>query len=148
MLFRKFLFNRFRMHLEEEMHKYKLRTLELEADITRQKNQWAEDSSREKKKLKDEHDLKLKEIITLTKLDSEQRIKQAELDAARRLNEHSANLNKEYFDKLSAAMTKLHEEGNVTTKFQRDIALEMLKGMPKNISETKVLTGTVDVKKG
>jgi len=133
-----------RTELAEIKHQHQLEIQEMKAEIAREKKHWEEDKKRTEKQLKDEHEIKLKEVLTLTKLDSEQRIKKAELDAESKHNQRVEKLNKEYYDKLSESMTKLHEQGNVSTQFTRDLALKMIEGMPRNNAETKVkvLTGT------
>lgn len=136
-----------RMHLEELKHKHGLEIDAANAKLELAKREWSSEKQLLENRLKQEHELKLKEAVTLTKLDSEQRIKQVQLDADRVLVSKMKELNESHYKELSASMTKLHEEGNVTTKFTQDIALKMFENMPKNSSETKVLTGTIDVKK-
>lgn len=127
----------------------------LNSEFKQEKKNWDEDKSRLVDQLQKEHDLKLKEILTLTKLDSEQKIKQMQLDATRSVDElrnqnikEMSNLKEslltDHYNKLSEAMGKLHQEGNHQTKFTQELALKMLEGMPKNSIETKVLTGKVD----
>ncbi len=141
-----------RMELEEIKHKHKLVMAEMSDGIVRDKKHWEEDKARAIKTLQQDYEaklseqaLKLKEAVTLAKLDSEQRIKQAQLDADRKMNAEVAKLNSEHYEKLKESMTKLHEEGNANTKFTQDLALKMIGSMPSNKSETKVLTGTLDV---
>lgn len=104
---------------------------------------------RTKKDLFQTHELDLKEAITLLKLESQQKTKQLELDFLRKIDELKAEqnkantefrdlLSKEYYDKLSAAMSKLHEEGNLTTKFTQDLALKMFEHAPE--TKVRVLT--------
>jgi hypothetical protein len=107
---------------------------------------------REKLKLAQEHELKITETVTLLKLESQQKIAQQKLDYDRKLDaikvesdsilmQAKEQVIKEGYDKLSAAMSKLHEEGNVTTRFVQDLALSMTKN--PITSKVKVLTGTV-----
>lgn len=128
----------------------------LNAEFKQEKKNWDEDKSRLVDQLQKEHDLKLKEILTLTKLDSEQKIKQMQLDSVRSVDDlrnkniqEMANLKEslltDHYNKLSEAMGKLHQEGNHQTKFTQEIALKMLEGMPHSKTETKVLTGSLDV---
>lgn len=145
MLFGKLFGHQLRLELEEIKHKHALEIKEMKADISREKKQWDEDRQRMVDKQNQEHEIKLKEVLTLTKLDSEQRIKKAELDFESKYNKKCEELNATHYDKLAAAMSKLHEEGNVTTKFTQDLALKMMESMPKHKTEntTKVLTGKV-----
>lgn len=135
-----------RMELEEVRHKHKLEVDEIKANIEREKRHWAEDKTREVTNLKKEHDLKLKEAVTLAKLDSEQRIAQAKTDGDKKLNDTVEKLTKEHYDRLSTAMTKLHEEGNITTKFTQDLALKMFEKNPPKTKRIEKLTGSLDVK--
>ena len=77
------------------------------------------------------------EVITLTKLESEQRIKQVELDKEREvqraktvaentLNDERKKLLKENYDTLQTSLTKLHTEGNAQTKFVQEMALKLV----------------------
>jgi predicted transport protein len=120
-----------RMELAELTHKHKLELEEKKASFDREKKNWVEDKERLVKKMTDEHEIKLKEAVSLANLESMQKIKQAQLDAERAFNEKVGTLNSEHYDKLSAAMTKLHEEGNVTTKFTQELALKMFNQAPK-----------------
>lgn len=133
-----------RMELEEIRHKHKLEIQELRAQLDRERHNWEEDKQRLINDLQRDHDLKIKEAVTLTKLQSEQKIKQAELDYDRKLNEATKSLNEDYYQSLKSAMTKLHEEGNITTKFTQELALKMFDKSPA----TKVLTGSIDVNNG
>jgi vacuolar-type H+-ATPase subunit E/Vma4 len=144
-MFSKLFTSKLRMELAEIKHKHTLEIKELTAQIELEKRHWTEDRERLIKKLKDEHDLKLKEAVTMVKLDGQQQAKQAQLDADRKLNLEVQKLTEQHYESLKAAMTKLHEEGNVTTKFTQELALKMMQGMPANKSETKVLTGSIDV---
>lgn len=144
-LFTNVFASKLRMELAEIKHAHALEIDTINAKLLRDKSLWEEDKARLTKKLTEDSEIKLKEVVTLTKLDSEQRIKQAELNADRKFNEKAEALNKDYYDKMTTAMSKLHEEGNVTTRFTQDLALKMMGNMPANKSETKVLTGTVDI---
>lgn len=133
-----------RMKIEEMQHKHRLEVAELRAQIEREKKHWEEDKKRLQEKLKADSEIALKEAISLTKLQSEQQIKQAQLDADRKLNQEIAKLNKEHYDKLSESMSKLHEEGNVTTRFMQELSLKMFEKAPKNTVRTEVLTGALN----
>lgn len=102
------------------------------------------------------HELSLLEATSLLKLDYQQQIKQKELDYERKINELKASqlakeivfqqkIQDENYVRLKDAMTKLHEEGNVTTKFTQDLALKMLGQMPVAKSEHKYLSGDLSI---
>lgn len=143
-MFNKFFSRRLRMELEELKHSHHLVLEKMGATMSLQKRQWEEERIFIEKNIRAEHDIKLKEAVTMTRLDAEQRIKKAELNAEGKLNDRTAALNKEYYDKLSEAMSKLHQEGNVTTKFTQDLALKMFENSPVNRTTTKVLTGKTE----
>jgi Skp family chaperone for outer membrane proteins len=132
--------HKLRMELEELKHKSRLEIAEIRTEVDREKKQWAKDKNLELERMEKEHEIKLREVVSLTKLDSEQRIKKAELEFQEKFNQKCEELNKTHYDKLSQAMTKLHEEGNNTTKFTQDLALKMMEGMPTHKLQTKVIT--------
>jgi hypothetical protein len=133
---------------------HKIAMAELEAKLNRANADKVSSLAIQEKELKKSHELQIKEVVTLLKLESEQKIKQIELDHARMANALRAEkdndvnkikeeLLKDQYDKLSAAMTKLHEEGNVTTRFTQDLAMKMLASAPHQKHTTKVLTGKI-----
>jgi len=132
--------HRLRMELEELKHKSRLEIDAIRIDVDRDKRQWEKDKKLELERMEKEHEIKLREVVSLTKLDSEQRIKKAELEYQTKFNEQCAALNKTHYDKLASAMSKLHEEGNNTTKFTQELALKMMEGMPTSKVQTKVIT--------
>lgn len=144
-MLRKLFTHKLRMELAEVKHEHQLKLNESQAMLERERKHWDEDRQRIVDKLTQEHELKLKEVVTVTKLDSQQQIKKAQLDAEAELNKKVGVLNKEHYDRLADALNKLHTEGNVTTKFTQDLALQMMSHLPANKSETKVLTGSIDV---
>lgn len=102
------------------------------------------------------HNLELTEAITLLKLDLQQQMKQKEIDYQKDLNdlkikmetekvEYQKRLQEDNYERLKNAMTKLHEEGNVTTKFTQDIAIKMLERVPPAKTEHKYLSGDLSV---
>lgn len=121
----------------------------------------------QERELTQRHELALTEATTLLKLDYQQQIKQKELDFQKALQEKSIEYQKvindlkanqlmeqanfkqkvqdENYERLKNAMTKLHEEGNVTTKFTHDLAIKMLDKVPVAKSEHKYLSGDVSV---
>jgi hypothetical protein len=102
------------------------------------------------------HELALTEATTLLKLDYQQQIKQKEMDFQKTVNDlkasqlmeqanFKAKVQDENYERLKDAMTKLHEEGNVTTKFTQDLALKMFEKVPTAKSEHTYLSGDVAV---
>ncbi len=75
-----------RMELAELKHKHDLKIQEMNASFERERKAFHDEMNFVKRQLVQEHELKLKEAVVLTKLDSEQRIKQAELEAERKIN--------------------------------------------------------------
>lgn len=134
-----------RMELEEVKHKHNLELREMQAQMEIEKRHWQEDRSRELAQLKKEHELKITEATTLLRLESQQKTKQAELDYQSKLNDAVKRLNDANYDAMTRAMTKLHEEGDKNTRFTQDLALKMIGSMPANKSETKVLTGSIEL---
>lgn len=135
---------RYRMYLNELTHSHNLALEEINARLVREKGNWEEDRERLKKQLTEDSDLKLKEAVVAARLEADQRIASIKLEGDRRVVSEIEKLNKDHYSKLSEAMTKLHEEGNVTTKFTQDLALKMMEGMPKARLETKVITSGND----
>lgn len=107
-------------------------------------------------KLTQKHELALTEATQLMKLSYQQEMKQKDLDYQRQINELKAGhlvdqatfrqkLQDDNYERLKDAMGKLHEEGNVTTKFTHELALKMLDRVPVAKSEHKYLQGDVSV---
>lgn len=105
----------------------------------------------QRKNLEAENERKVREVTSLLKLDSANKeaamkheYNKTILDLAKTYEEKLIHMKQqlldENYEKLSNAMTKLHEEGNVTTKFTQDLALKMMEGMPKAKVETRVIT--------
>lgn len=147
--------HKLKIELEEIRHKHRLELTERQADFDREKKVWEEDRERLTISLTKEHELKLKEVVTLTKLDSEQKSKQMELNFQRKISELEsknirdmadlkAKLTEEHYTKLTAAMTKLHEEGNTATRFTQELALKMFANAPKNKTQHKLITKNVN----
>jgi hypothetical protein len=146
-----------RIELAEKEAAHKRAMDEKEATLTRQLRDKERELQRLEGELRKDSEIKLREVTSLLKLESEQKMKQMELDhqrkvdsikreASEELTREKQELLKTHYDKLTNAMTKLHEEGNVTTKFTHELALKMLDHAPAAKSETKVLTGSIDVK--
>jgi hypothetical protein len=143
---------RLKREIEELKSLHRIEMAELEAKSARDLADKEATFERKQKDANKEHELKTKEVVTLLRLEAEQKNKQVELNYQRqtdvlkieldqKLNQKTSDLLKESYDKLAAAMTKLHEEGNVTTKFTQDLALKMMGGMPEHKTTTKVITG-------
>lgn len=90
--------------------------------------------------LASEHDRKTREVISLMKQDSEKKYLQLENSYEEKFLKLKQALLDDNYQKMSQAMSKLHEEGNVTTRFTQDLALRMMDGMPKTKVENKVIT--------
>jgi hypothetical protein len=140
------------MKLEEEAHKHKLKLQEEKAVFEREKKVWevekkelADRYAREKVefegKVKQEFELKTQEAVTLTKLDSQQKVKQAEIDSERKINalqtKHADDLAKvraetaeEHYKKLTAAFQEMQLHGDKNTKFVQELALKVFEKVP------------------
>lgn len=147
-MFGKLVTSKVRMDLEELRHKHKLETEALREQFTTEKRRFEEDKKRHIKQLTEDHEIKLREAVSLSRLHSEQLVKQAELRAQELLNAKIAQLNSDHYDKLSESMTKLHEEGNANTRFTKELALSIFKGMPEHKTTTKVITHGEEQEKG
>ena len=108
-----------------------------------------------KKEHQSEFDIKINEAVSLLKLKSEQKTAQLEIDYERKIyaiREEAASelwktkekLVQDNFEKFKETTQKLHEEGNITTKFVQELAVNMMKNSPN--PEVKVLTGTIETK--
>lgn len=128
-----------RKELEEIRHGHRLQMQELNAKTELEKKAWEQEKSFLEKNLKQNHELKTREAVTLVKLDSEERIKQAELSFEAKHNQKVMELEKDFNDRLKNALTKLHEEGNVTTNFVKDLALNMFSHVPETRTQTKIM---------
>lgn len=96
-------------------------------------------------------EMRERELVSLLKIEQEQKLKKMEIGYEERLASakqefasalliEKEKLMKESYDKLSNAMSKLHEEGNVTTRFTQDLALKMMESLPTHKVQTKVIT--------
>lgn len=140
MVFFKVLRLRVRKEIEELKSLHRIEMAEKEAEFERKQTNTD--------KL---NEIKQREIVSLLRLESEQKTKQLELDHQRNLeavkqkaaveliNTKEKMLNENY-EKLTAAMARLHEGGNVTTRFTQDLALKMMGSMPEHKLQTKVIT--------
>lgn len=141
-----------KMRLEEEAHKQKLQLNEEKASFDRERKIWLEEKQQLIKKHKEEmdeflrktkaeFDLKLLEAVTIAKLDSDQKIKQLELDKSRELTEikigHIEELslakttaNEKYYDKMTDAYTDMQANGDKNSKFVQEMALKIFDRVP------------------
>jgi len=96
------------------------------------------------------------EIITMLKLESEQKLKQAEISFERAKSDliakHRSDLAtteskfaQEYYEKLRDSLEELHTKGNITTKFMQDLTMELLAQSPK-LNKTRVKVKTIAAK--
>jgi len=60
-------------------HEHEMKMESKEASFKREKDNWEEDKKRDKDHAEREHDLQLKESITLARLENEQKLKQLDL---------------------------------------------------------------------
>ncbi len=138
------MFKIWKLRLKNELEQLKsLHQIEL--------NKKDADMELRRRTLEKDHELKLKETVSLLKLDSDQRVKQLEIDNLRKVNELTAKFESERtsfkekflnenYEKMTNAMTKLHEEGDKNSKFTQELALKMLDQMPEHKSKkTRVL---------
>lgn len=136
----KFMKLKLRHELEELKSIHRIEMTEKEAALIRLE-----------KDLKKDNEIKLRETVSLLKLESEQKIKQMEIDkqraidkvktdAALEINEAKADILKTHYEKLSAELAKLHSEGNITTKFTQDLALKMFESMPESRTRKTKIT--------
>jgi hypothetical protein len=132
------------MVVEEEQHKHKLARLEQDARFAREKQAWEEDRKKlvETSKLENEQfkksleaDLRIKhdETVSLCKLDAQQQIAQTKIDYERKVKElelaaakTNAENERKFYDRLATELAKFHSEGNTTTGFIKELALEMM----------------------
>ena len=146
-----------KMRLEQEAHTQKLLLDDEKASFNRQKVVWTEEKALLIKKHKEDQDdfmkkvqsnfdLKLLEAITLAKLDSEQKLKQSNLDSHREITElkiknieeiskAKTDANVEYYDKMTEAFTDMQLNGDKNTKFVQEMALAIFNKVPAQSSQ-------------
>ncbi len=129
------------MALQKARHCHDLSLATTKAELDRAKSLFEEDKKRIESHLKKDAEIQKQEIITLTKLESDQKQAQLKLDFEKKIIELTKNHNEEltalkikleadYYEKLKAALKTLHEEGNASTKFMQELALNMMKQGP------------------
>lgn len=137
-----------RMKIDEEIHQHKLELQTKTAVFDREKAIWekekqeliekhAEDKEKFENDLKAKFELDKTETVTLIKLESQQKIKQAEIDKERAINrlekekaeelsEIKSKYAEEYYEKLTKAFEEIQLNGDHNSKFIKDIALAMI----------------------
>lgn len=160
---------RWQMKLDEERHAQKLSFDEKTAVFNREKAVWetekkeltdraARDKAEFEDKLKRESELKLTEAVTLAKLDSQQQVKQAELDRDRVLTELrtqqaealakvKADTAEEYYKRMTTAFTEIQLNGDKSTKFVQELALKMFDSVPRGGADFNVGIGALPAPK-
>jgi hypothetical protein len=147
----KFLKYKLAAELEQLRSKHRIEIDELVSQHERVMKDKDAQMEREFANRKHELELQHKEIVTLLKLDSEQKQKQVELDFKRLLDEKRHELQQEFtdlkeklikenYDKLGTELAKLHSEGNQNTKFVQDLAISMLGNVPESKTQVKVIS--------
>lgn len=145
--------------LEEQRSLYDIEIKKRDSAIKLLEDESKSRLSLREKELVSKHDIALNEATSYLKLDYQQQLKQKELDHKREMDDLRAKtaldqakwrqeLQDENYTRLKDAMTKLHEEGNITTKFTHDLALKMLDRVPVAKSEHKYITGDVSIGAG
>lgn len=154
---------RFQMKLDEEKHAQKLAFDEKKAVFDREKAVWETEkkeivarAERERsefeERLKKDHELKLTEAVTLAKLDSQQKVKQAELDRDRQITELrtqqaealakvKSDTAEEYYKRMTTAFTEIQLNGDKSTKFVQELALKMFDHQPRGGFDVGVNVG-------
>lgn len=144
---------KFDMTLETIRHKQNLEFQEKSAVFEREKKVWETEkqelidrSKREKEefenRLQKETEIKLQEATVLNKLDSQQQVKQAELDRDRKISELrtaqaeqlakvKSDTAEEYYKKMTSAFQDIQTNGTQSTKFVQELALKMFDSAPR-----------------
>jgi hypothetical protein len=135
-------------------------------NFQREKKNWDLDKERQSVILEENYARKVNEAISLLKLDSDQKVKQIELDYERALQDkdikHREEIQRlltqaaqdrvdfqtkvaqEYYDKLNKALVELHSKGNATTQFVQDLAMKMLeRPLAPTITESRFICDSV-----
>ena len=155
--------------LEEERQKHRLVLEDREAKFKRQESEWLadrerlqihfdEDKARAMEEMTRRAEVEQVELKAMMKLESEQKIAKALLEAEKKViakdaeisdlkKKHAeematqkSELTKEHYDNLKENLEKFHSEGNTTTKFMQEMSLAMLEKRPP-----KDMTVGVDV---
>lgn len=141
------------MKLEEESHKNKLELQEKTALFERERKLFDMEKKELEERLKKEFELKAQEAVVLTRLESQQQVKQTELDKDRALNAQQAKFNEDlskvktemaesYYKKLTEAFQEIQLNGDKNTKFVQELALKVFDKMPAAHSKFNVDVNT------
>lgn len=142
------------MKIEVEVHKSVLKMQEEKAVFDREKKVWEtekkeivdrfkRENEEQVNRLKQQSDLSLQEAVTLTKLDSQQKVIQLTVDNDRAtsalLTKHATelaqvktDLAEEYYNKLTKAFTDIQMNGDKNTQFVQDLAMKIFDRVPAN----------------
>lgn len=129
--------------IRELEHKFNLEVDRLKAQLEQQKKHFEEDKVRTVAQLKKEHDIKLTEAVTLAKLHAEQEIAKVIKDRDAKFNLTTEKLLKENYDKMTAALDKLHSDGNFMTKYVQELSLKMLEKAPTQTNRVELMRGEI-----
>lgn len=152
--------SRMEMDIEKEQHKHGLALDSERAVFDREKKIWEKekqeltdravrDKEEFEKYLTKDLEIKHNEAITLIKLESQQKIKQAELDRDRGINdlktEHAEELStmkselaEDYYNKLTKAFQEIQLNGDKNSKFVQDMAMKIMDRVPASRTEIGV----------
>lgn len=82
-------------------HQHDLALAEITESVKRDRATWEEDKARQIADLKSKHDITVREVISLTKLESEQRIKKAEINSDAAVAKVKADADSKLNDKIA-----------------------------------------------
>lgn len=133
--------------IREMEHKFTLEVDRLKAQLEQQRKHFEEDKTRAIAQLAKEHDIKLTEAVTLAKLHAEQEIAKVVKDRDEKFNEATEKLLKENYDKMTAALDKLHSDGNFMTKYVQELSLKMMEKAPPQTNRVELLRGELESEK-
>ena len=95
--------------------------------------------------LKKEYASKEKMAVAMMEIEKKEAILKIKGELQTEFNTKSAKANEENYEKLSASLTKLHEEGNATSQYVQELSLKFIDKMSP--SKAPLLESpTVDVK--
>lgn len=151
------------MALEKDRHAQQLKLDTETAKFSLAKEKWeiekaelirkSDNAAKEvKDTLEREHKISLQEAVSLTKLESQQKVKQAELDRDREINALKMTQVEELskvrtqaaedtFKKLSAFIEEVTMKGDKNTNFVQELALKMFNGAPQPRSSVDIEVG-------
>jgi hypothetical protein len=74
--------------------------------------------------------LKTEETVSKARAEHQAEMVEVRADEARKRLDFEAKLSSEYYEKLSAALAKLHSEGNAHTTYVKDVFMKVLEQVP------------------